>query len=94
MRIMYECISTGLRPAKNIEVQEKHGITFQEIVSLIRRGGLVKTMINKSPDYPDQKVMLVRKGKAVFMVPYENRNGKYWLITAFFSQKYTNKYSR
>lgn len=81
-------------PPKNAEIQEKHGISFQEIVGLISRGGFVKTVINRSPDYPDQKVMLVRKGKAIFMVPYENRGGKRWLITAFYSQKYTKKYPR
>lgn len=81
-------------PAKDVEVQEKHGISFAEIVGLIRRGGLVRTVINRSPSYPDQKVMLVRRGKAIYMVPYEKRGGKYWLITVFFSQKYTDKYSR
>jgi uncharacterized DUF497 family protein len=81
-------------PQKDAEIREKHGVSFEEIIGLIRRGGLIKTVINRSPTYPDQKVMLVRKGKAVFMVPFETRNGKRWLITAFFSQKYTSKYSR
>ena len=81
-------------PSKNGEVQKKHGITFQEIVSIIGRGGLVKTVINRSSNHPDQKVMLVRKGKAIYMVPFENRDGNRWLITVFFSQKYTKKYSR
>ena len=81
-------------PAKNLEVQQKHGISFEEIIGLIRRGGLLKTVINRKPEYPDQKVMLVRKGKAIYMVPFEIREGKRWLITAFFSQKYTNKYLR
>jgi uncharacterized DUF497 family protein len=81
-------------PAKNLEVQQKHGISFEEIISLIRRGSLLKTVINRSPEYPNQKVMLVRKGKAIYMVPFEIREGKRWLITAFFSQKYTDKYLR
>lgn len=80
--------------AKNIEIQQKHGISFQEIVGLIRRGCLVKTVINRNTDYPDQKVMLVRKGNAIYMVPFEARGGKRWLITAFFSQKYTSKFLR
>jgi uncharacterized DUF497 family protein len=81
-------------PAKNLEVQQKHGISFEEIISLIRRGSLLKTVINRSPEYPNQKVMLVRKGKAIYMVPFEIREGKRWLITAFFSQNYTDKYLR
>lgn len=81
-------------PGKNEEIQQKHGISFEEIVSLISRGNLVKVVANKSPKYPDQKVMLVRRGSAIYMVPFENRDGRRWLITAFFSEKLTARYSR
>jgi uncharacterized DUF497 family protein len=77
---------------KDLEVQEKHGITFQEIRSLIERRQLLGIVENRSSTYPGQKVLLVRKGKAVFMVPFEIRNGKKRLITAFYSDYYTKKF--
>lgn len=77
---------------KDLEVQEKHGISFLEVVSLIERRHLLGIFENRGPDYPGQKVLLVRKGKAVYMVPFETRNGKRRLITAFYSEYYTNKY--
>jgi uncharacterized DUF497 family protein len=42
----------GWDEAKDMEVQEKHGITFQEIRTLIERGGLIKVLMNPSPQYP------------------------------------------
>lgn len=80
-------------PLKNEEIQDKHGISFDEIVALVSRGGLIKSVRNPSGKYPDQKIMLVRKGKAVFMVPYETRGNKEWLVTAFYSEKFTRKYA-
>jgi len=61
---------------------------------VISRGGLIKSVKNPSGKYPGQKILLVRKGKAVYMVPYESRGDRYWLITAFYSEKLTNKYAR
>ena len=81
-------------PPKNIETQEKHGISFEEIVALVSKGGLIKSVRNPSGKYPGQKIMLVRKGKAIYMVPYEERDGAHWLITAFYSEKITQKYLR
>jgi uncharacterized DUF497 family protein len=77
---------------KDLEVQEKHGISFQEIRSLIERRQLLGIIENRSAVYPGQKVLLVRKGKAVFMVPFEIRNGKKRLITAFYSDYYSKKF--
>lgn len=62
-------------PEKNDEVQKDHGISFEEVVRLIARGHLIKTLSNPSPKYKGQKIFLIRKGKAVFMVPYEKRQG-------------------
>ena len=81
-------------PKKNEEIQETHGISFEEIVTLVSRGGLLKSAANPSAKYPGQRVMLVRKGKSIYMVPYENRGGTHWLITAFYSEPLTRKYSR
>jgi uncharacterized DUF497 family protein len=81
-------------PEKNEEIQERHGISFEEIVALISKGGLIKSLKNPSDRYPDQKIMLVRKTKAVYMVPYETRGDMNWLITAFYSEKFTQRYSR
>lgn len=81
-------------PAKNEEVQRDHGISFEEVVTLISRGHLLKTLTNPSLKYKNQRIFLIRKGKAVYMVPFEKREGKYRLITAFFSQSFTDKYLR
>ena len=79
-------------PNKNKEIQEKHGVSFEEIVNLIGRGFLIKTKINPSKKHKGQKIFLVQKGRAIFVVPFENRNNKQRLITAFYSQKYTHQY--
>lgn len=80
--------------AKDLEVQEKHGVSFQEIRRLIERGGLLKVVLNRSSQYSGQKALLVRKGNAVYMVPFERRGETRWLITVFYSAYYTKKYSR
>ena len=77
---------------KDLEIQDSHGISFQEIRTLIERRKLIGIVENHSPGYPHQKVLLVRRGKAVFMVPFEIRNGKKRLITAFYSEYYTKKF--
>jgi uncharacterized DUF497 family protein len=77
---------------KDLEIQERHGISFQEIRNLIERRHLLGIVQNRSGTYSGQKVMLVRKGKAVYMVPFEIRDGKRRLITAFYSEYYTKKY--
>jgi uncharacterized DUF497 family protein len=79
---------------KDLEIQEKHGISFQEIRDLIERRHLLAIVVNRSPEYPGQKALLVRKGKVVFMVPFEIRDGKRRLITAFYSEFFTKKYLR
>ena len=76
------------------KIQEKHGISFQEIRQLIERRQLLGIVANKRQAYPGQKVLLVRKGKSVYMVPFEIREGKKRLITAFYSEFYTKKYLR
>lgn len=81
-------------PAKNIEIQNKHGISFEDVVSLIARGGLLKTIFNPSTNYPGQKIMVIRIAKAIYMVPFDDKGNTHWLITAFYSEKLTKKYSR
>lgn len=77
---------------KNEQIKKDHEISFEEIVALIAKGCLVTTLDNPSPNYKGQKIFLVRKGKAIYMVPFERRQGKFRLITAFFSQNFTKKY--
>ncbi len=81
-------------PDKNEEIQKDHDISFEEVVNLISRGFLIKTVSNPSPKYKGQKIFLIRRGKAVYMVPFEKRQGKYRLITAFYSQYFTEKLAR
>lgn len=71
------------------EVLEKHGVSFEEIVSLIGRGFLKDVVSNPSKKYKGQKVFLVRKGNSILMVPFEKRNKKTRLITTFPNQHYT-----
>ncbi len=79
-------------PDKNEEIQISHKISFQEIVKLISLGFLIKTVVNPSPKYQGQKIFLIRRGNAIYMVPFEKRQNKYRLITAFYSEFFTKKY--
>ena len=81
-------------PEKDEEIQQKHGISFEEVVNLMGRGFLLKVARNPSPKHKGQKIFLVQKDNAVFVVPYEKYQGKYRLITAFYSQHYTNNLLR
>ena len=81
-------------PDKDKEIQEKHGISFDEIINLIGRGFLWKILVNPSPKYKGQKIYLVRKINSIYMVPFENHSGKCHLITAFYSKTFTEKYRR
>ena len=80
-------------PNKNQEIQEKHGISFDEVINLIGKGFLWKTVGNPSHKYKGQKILLVRKSRSIYMVPFENREGKCRLITAFYSKYFTEQYS-
>lgn len=76
-------------PIKNEQIKQEHDITFEEIVNLIGKGFLLKVMVNPSKKYRGQKIFLVQRGKSVFMVPFEKRNKKHRLITAFYSKFFT-----
>jgi len=76
-------------PLKNEAIKDEHGISFEEIVELIGKGFLLKVLANPSRKYKGQKVFLIQRGHSIFMVPFEKRNKKWRLITAFYHKDFT-----
>ena len=81
-------------PGKAKEVEEKHGISFDEVVHLIGRGFLWKIVNNPSRKHKGQKAFLVCRERSIFMVPFENREHKCRLISAFYSKFFSEQYRR
>ena len=81
-------------PKKNEKIKAEHGISFDQVVELIGKNFLLDIIVNPSKKYKGQRVFLIQRGDSVFMVPFERRNKKIRLITAFFSKSLTEKYLR
>jgi len=81
-------------PEKNEKIKEEHGISFDQVVELIKKRFVIDIIINPSKKYKGQKVFLIKRGVSVFMVPFEKRNKRVRLITAFYSKSFTDKYLR
>ena len=75
---------------KNEILKQTRGISFEEIVFLIRSGKLLG--IEENPGYPNQKIYIVNMENYAVIVPFVGTNNEIFLKTAFPSRKYTNQY--
>lgn len=82
-------------PAKNVELSERpeRGVSFEEIVTAIEKGGLLDDISHPRPDrYPNQRVLVVPVRDYVYAVPYVRDGDVFFLKTIFPSRALKAKY--
>lgn len=80
-------------PEKNKLLKETRGIGFEEIKTAIDSGGLLDTIDHPNKvKYPDQKMFVVKMDEYVYLVPFVEDNGKYFLKTLYPNRKAKKQY--
>ena len=83
--------------AKNAQLKEVRGISFEEIVASIAGGGLVTVIEHPHPSrFPNQMLYLVEHDDYIYVVPAisDDRSDNVFLKTVYPSRKYTQRYLR
>ena len=82
--------------AKNQQLFEQRGISFERVVSSIEQGGLLDVLQHPSQDrYPEQSIYVVNIEEYVYLVPFvTERDGTRFLKTIIPSRKATRDYLR
>ena len=69
------------------------GISFDDILTKIEKQGYFESIRHSNPNrYPNQKIMLVKLKRYIYLVPYVRTGGRYFLKTVFPSRKLTKIY--
>ena len=80
--------------AKNLQLKQERGISFEEIVFVIEHGGLMDVIPNPNPDkYPNQSVYVISINNYIYLVPFvKDDTGARFLKTIIPSRKATKRY--
>ncbi len=71
----------------------ERGISFERIVLLIERGGLLDIVTHHNQSrYPNQKILIVNVDDYAYLVPFVESDDHYFLRTVIPSRKATRKY--
>lgn len=88
-----EDIEYEFNTEKNIELKEKRGINFEEIIYHIHNGCLLDTVRHHNEKkYGGQKFYVVDVDDYVYLVPFVRQSNKIFLKTIFPSRKHTKHY--
>ena len=78
---------------KNERLKQGRGITFEDIVFHLSRGGLLDTIEHPNQQqYPGQKIFIVNVENYVYLVPFVEDDETIFLKTIIPSRKMTKKY--
>jgi len=78
---------------KNETIKLERGVSFEDIVSAISEGGLLKITDHPNPiKYPNQQIMIVEIDNYAYVVPFVEDSEKYFLKTIFPSREATKLY--
>ncbi|MCH8475592.1 MAG: hypothetical protein LAT55_10245 [Opitutales bacterium] len=80
-------------PEKNEKIKRERGVSFEEIVFCLGEGKLWKIESHyNQEDYPKQQIFFVPIGDYIYLVPFVESEGTFFLKTAFPSRKATKEY--
>jgi uncharacterized DUF497 family protein len=80
-------------PEKNAVLQEKRGVSFEDITVAVEVGGLLQVLPHPNPSkYPRQKLMVVEVAGYAYLVPFVEETDHYFLKTIIPSRKATRDY--
>jgi len=78
---------------KNEELRCERGITFEEVVFSVVRGGLLDIIEHPNPKkYPGQRILVVDIDDYVYLAPFVETEECVFLKTIIPSRKMTKKY--
>jgi hypothetical protein len=82
-------------PEKNERLRAERGISFEEIVFHLGEGKLWKIESHYNQEvYPNQQIFFIPVGDYVYLVPFVENEGTYFLKTAFPSRKATKEFRK
>ena len=80
---------------KNATLKIERGISFEEMVLAIEADGLLDELGHPNPEkYPNQSIFVIALDGYVYLVPYVEEPGYYFLKTVIPSRKATRDYLR
>jgi uncharacterized DUF497 family protein len=80
---------------KNEWLNEKRGVSFEQVVMLMEREDILEIVDHPNRDkYPEQKIATVWMNDYAYLVPYAPDGEIIFLKTIIPSRKATNKYVR
>lgn len=80
-------------PEKNDQLQRERGISFEQMAVAVEAGGLLDILAHPNPaKYPNQRVLVVALEGYVYLVPFVEQAGHYFLKTVIPSRKATRDY--
>jgi uncharacterized DUF497 family protein len=78
---------------KNIWLRQERGITFEDIVFYVAHGGLLDTIEHPNQSrYAGQRILIVKVGHYVCLVPFVEDDEVIFLKTIVPSRKMTKQY--
>lgn len=78
---------------KNQWLKNNRGLGFDEVISLISEGHLAAVVDHPNQlKYPHQQVFIVDVEGYAYLIPFEEREGRFFLRTIYPSRKATKKY--
>lgn len=78
---------------KNQKLKEERGVSFEEILTAIDEDGLLDVIEHPNRKrYRGQKIMVVRLGEYIYLVPFVKDPDKIFLKTIIPSRRATKKY--
>ena len=80
---------------KNESLKRERGVSFEEAVFYIERGGLLDIMEHPNQErYPGQRIFVVNMDYYAYLVPFVESETQVFLKTIIPSRKATNTYLR
>ncbi len=80
---------------KNESLKRDRGVSFEDVISQIERGGLIATLEHPNQQrYPGQRIFVVELGGYAYLVPFVENEREIFLKTVIPSRKATNAYLR
>ena len=82
--------------AKNRQLLDQRGISFERVVSAVEQGGLLDVLQHPNQDrYPGQSIYVVDLEEYIYLVPFVmEKDGTRFLKTIIPSRKATRDYRR
>lgn len=81
------------KPEKNDLLKRERGISFEQAVVAIERGGLVAVLAHGDPEkYPGQRIMVVTWDDYAYLIPFTEEDDSYILMTIIPSRKATRDF--